>query len=150
MATFPGDITVRASMREGMSGADWVIHAAADLDLTGPAGRMEQVNVAGSENVASLASKLGVPRFLSVSSVAYFGGSPADGSLATEETARSRAFPDPLLGNQARGGERDPRLRRARAQGGHGLPQPGLRPARQEATAPMRCCARSGAGDFRS
>lgn len=93
VATFPGDITVRASMREGMSGADWVIHAAADLDLTGPPGRMEQVNVAGSENVASLASKLGVPRFLSVSSVAYFGGSPADGSLATEETAPLEPFP---------------------------------------------------------
>ena len=93
VATFPGDITVRASMREGMSGADWVIHAAADLDLTGPAGRMERVNVAGSDNVASLAWKLGVPRFLSVSSVAYFGGSPADGSAATEETVPSTPFP---------------------------------------------------------
>jgi nucleoside-diphosphate-sugar epimerase len=93
VATFPGDITVRASMREGMSGADWVIHAAADLDLTGPAGRMERVNVEGSENVASLAWKLGVPRFLSVSSVAYFGGSPGDGSAATEETPPFTPFP---------------------------------------------------------
>ena len=84
---FLGDITDRASMREGMSGSDWVIHAAADLDLTGPPGRMRQINVEGSENVASLAYKLGVGRFLSVSSMAYFGGSPPDGS-AVDETFR--------------------------------------------------------------
>jgi nucleoside-diphosphate-sugar epimerase len=70
-----------------MSGADWVIHAAADLDLTGPSERMRKVNVEGSDNVASLAYKLGVGRFLSVSSMAYFGGSPDDG-VPVDETAR--------------------------------------------------------------
>ncbi len=84
VATFPGDVTDRASMREGMSGAEAVIHAAADLDLGGPAGRMEAVNVGGSENVASLAWKLGVPRFLSVSSMARFGGSREDGTPSDE------------------------------------------------------------------
>jgi nucleoside-diphosphate-sugar epimerase len=84
VATFPGDVTDRASMREGMSGADAVVHAAAELDLGGPRERMEAVNVAGSDNVAALAWKLGVPRLLSVSSVAYFGGSPEDGSPGTE------------------------------------------------------------------
>src|SRR5262249_52726685 len=74
VATFPGDLLDRASMREGMSGADWVIHAAADLDSDGPPGRMRAANVQGSENVASLAYKLGVGRFLSVSSIAFFGG----------------------------------------------------------------------------
>ncbi len=93
VATFPGDVTDRFSMREGMSGADAVIHAAADLDLTGPAERMEAVNVVGSEQVAALAVKLGVPRFLSVSSVAWFGGSPADGSPATEDTPPQRPLP---------------------------------------------------------
>jgi len=93
VALFPGDVTDRFSLREGMSGADWVVHAAADLDLAGPAGRMEAVNVGGSENVASLAHKLGVPRLLSVSSVAYFGGSPDDGSAATEESPPLRPFP---------------------------------------------------------
>ncbi|HEY8019545.1 MAG TPA: NAD-dependent epimerase/dehydratase family protein [Thermoanaerobaculia bacterium] len=93
VATFTGDILDRASMREGMSGADWVIHAAADLDLDGPAGRMKAANVEGSENVASLACKLGVGRFLSISSIAFFGGSPADGSPATEETPPRRPFP---------------------------------------------------------
>jgi dihydroflavonol-4-reductase len=91
--TFAGDILDRASMREGMSGADWVIHAAADLDLNGPPGRMRAANVQGSENVASLAYKLGVGRFLSVSSMAFFGGSPRDGSAATEATPPQRPFP---------------------------------------------------------
>ncbi len=90
---FHGDVLDRASMREGMSGADWVIHAAADLDLSGPPGRMEAVNVTGSENVASLAFKLGVGHFLSVSSIAYFGGSPADGTPATESAEPWRPFP---------------------------------------------------------
>lgn len=79
-----GDVTDRYSLREGMAGADWVIHAAADLDLTGPQGRMERVNVEGSDNVASLAYKLGIGRFLSVSSMAYWGGTPDDGSPADE------------------------------------------------------------------
>jgi len=100
---FPGDVTDRASMREGMSGADWVVHAAADLDLTGPPARMEAVNVGGSENVASLASKLGVPRLLSVSSIAYFGGSPDDGSPATEETAPRPPFPTRYSDTKHRG-----------------------------------------------
>jgi dihydroflavonol-4-reductase len=90
---YPGDIRERVSMREGMSGADWVVHAAADLDLAGPAGRMEAVNVGGSENVAALAFKLGVGRFLSISSVAYFGGSPEDGSAAVEESPPLLPFP---------------------------------------------------------
>src|SRR3990167_3509388 len=51
VATFVGDIAERASLREGMSGADWVIHAAAELDLAAPPARMAQVNIQGSDNV---------------------------------------------------------------------------------------------------
>jgi nucleoside-diphosphate-sugar epimerase len=93
VATFTGDVADRASMREGMSGADWVIHAAALVELGGPPERMRRANVQGSENVASLAYKLGVGRFLSVSSMAYFGGSPPDGSLADETTPVQTPFP---------------------------------------------------------
>jgi nucleoside-diphosphate-sugar epimerase len=93
IATFTGDVADRFSMREGMSGADWVIHAAADLDLTGPQERMRQANVQGSDNVASLAYKLGVGRFLSVSSMAYFGGSPPDGSVGDETSPVQQPFP---------------------------------------------------------
>lgn len=93
VATFTGDVADRASMREGMSGADWVIHAAADVSLSGPPERMRRANVQGSENVASLAYKLGVGHFLSVSSMAYFGGSPPDGSIADETAPLQTPFP---------------------------------------------------------
>lgn len=93
VATFVGDLGDRYSMREGMSGADWVIHAAADLDFGAPEERMRKVNVEGSDNVASLAFKLGVGRFLSVSSIAFFGGSPEDGTPATETTPVRQPFP---------------------------------------------------------
>ncbi len=86
-ALFVGDIRDRITMREGMSGADWVIHAAAEVAMEGAAETFRGANVQGSENVASLASKLGVGRFLSVSSVAAFGGSPDDGSPADETMA---------------------------------------------------------------
>jgi farnesol dehydrogenase len=92
-ATFVGDVGDRASMREGMSGADWVIHAAADLEFGGPPERMRRANVQGSENVASLAYKLGIGRFLSVSSMAYFGGSPPDGSNVGEDAPLQMPFP---------------------------------------------------------
>jgi len=93
VATFPGDVTDRFSMREAMSGADWVVHLAAELDLSAPLERMREVNVGGSEAVASLAFKLGVGRLLSVSSMAYFGGSPPDGTAADEETPPQTPFP---------------------------------------------------------
>ncbi len=93
ITTFVGDVADRVSLREGMSGADWVIHAAADLDLTGPPERMRAANLQGSENVASLAYKLGVGRFLSVSSMAYWGGSPQDGSVVGEEAPVQQPFP---------------------------------------------------------
>lgn len=95
VATFVGNLLDRASMREGMSGADWVVHAAAELDPASSSRRMEEANVAGSDNVASMAWKLGVPRFLSVSSIAYFGGSPADGSPSSEDGPLQLPFPTP-------------------------------------------------------
>ncbi len=105
VATFVGDLADRASMREAMSGADWVIHAGAELDLEAAAGRMERANVQGSENVASLAWKLGVPRFLSVSSIARWGGSPDDGAPATEETPQRLPLPTVYSRTKAAGEE---------------------------------------------
>lgn len=93
VVTYRGDVTDRFSLREPMSGADWVVHLAAELDPAAPLERMRAANVAGSEAVASLAHKLGVGRFLSVSSVAYFGGSPPDGSPATEDDPLQLPFP---------------------------------------------------------
>jgi nucleoside-diphosphate-sugar epimerase len=93
VVTVVGDLRDRPSMREGMAGSDWVIHAAAELDLTAPAARMRGTNVEGSDNVASLASKLGVGRLLAISSMAVFGGSPEDGSRATEESPARTPLP---------------------------------------------------------
>ncbi|HVS01815.1 MAG TPA: NAD-dependent epimerase/dehydratase family protein [Thermoanaerobaculia bacterium] len=105
VALFEGDVRERASLRQGMSGADWVVHAAAELDPAAPAERMREVNVEGSRNVASLAYKLGVGRLLSISSVAYFGGSPEDGSPATEESPVRRPFPSPYSATKHAGQE---------------------------------------------
>jgi nucleoside-diphosphate-sugar epimerase len=76
-----------------MAGADWVVHAAALVDLEGEREAMTAANVAGSENVASLAFKLGVGRMLDLSSIASFGGSPPDGSPADEESPVCEPFP---------------------------------------------------------
>lgn len=103
-APFVGDVTDRFSMREGMSGADRVVHAAADLDFYGPGERMRRVNVQGAENAASLAYKLGCGRFLLVSSIAAFAGSPEDGSPASEETEKGDDFPS-LYSATKRSGE---------------------------------------------
>lgn len=112
IATFPGDILERASMREGMSGADWVIHAAAELNLNASDERIAGANVQGSENVASLAWKLGVGRFLSISSVAAFGGSPPDGSAATETSPRLLPYPTRYSATKAAGEDRIQQLAR--------------------------------------
>ena len=106
VATFVGDLGDRYSMREGMSGADWVIHAAAELDLAASGEKMTAANVEGSENVASLASKLGVGRFLSISSMAAWGGSPADGTPANEESAPQLPLPTRYCATKAAGEER--------------------------------------------
>lgn len=103
VATFAGDITDRASMREGMAGADWVVHAAAQLDLAVPGAEMARVNVEGSDNVASLAYKLGVGGLLSISSVAAWGGSPDDGSPADETAPVRRPFPTPYSATKHEG-----------------------------------------------
>jgi dihydroflavonol-4-reductase len=105
IALFVGDVTDRSSLREGMSGADWAVHAAADLDAASPLERMRAVNVLGSENVASLAYKLGIGRFLSVSSMAYFGGSPADGRPADESAAPQLPYPSPYSATKHEGEE---------------------------------------------
>ncbi len=116
--TCDGDVTDRVSMREGMAGADWVIHAAADLDF----------HAAGSACGASTStapttwrrwptsSAAAVSCLLS--SIAAFTGSPADGSAATEETPKGDDFPS-LYSATKRAGEEA--VRAWAAKGGGGL-----------------------------
>jgi dihydroflavonol-4-reductase len=79
-----GDILQPATLVEAAAGVDWVVHAAAELDMETPLERMRATNVAGSDHVAAAALAAGA-RMLALSSVAAFGGSPADGSPADEE-----------------------------------------------------------------
>jgi len=89
---FVGDLEDRDSLVAGMKGCETVIHAAAELDLRVPGAEMEKVNVGGSDHVAGVAFELGVRRFLSVSSMAFFGGSADDGTPGTEESSPRHPF----------------------------------------------------------
>lgn len=106
VATFVGDLGDRYSLRPGMSGVDWVIHAAAELDLAATSETMSAANVEGSDNVAALAFKLGVPRFLSISSMATWGGSPRDGRAASEADGPQLPLPTRYCATKAAGEER--------------------------------------------
>lgn len=88
-----GDATDAKSLRQGMAGSDWVVHAAAMLDPRGERAEMYRANVLGSDIVAGSAFEMGVGRFLSISSMAYFGGSPPDGSPAREDSEPQVPFP---------------------------------------------------------
>jgi nucleoside-diphosphate-sugar epimerase len=90
---YVGDITDADSLRAGMSGSDWVVHAAAMIDPRGGPEEMRRANVLGSDTVAGTAFELDVGRFLSISSMAYFGGSPRDGSPAREDSAPQLPLP---------------------------------------------------------
>lgn len=72
----PGDVTDRASMRAGMTGADIVVHNAAwyEIGLTTSARKtMRAINIDGTDNVLGLALELGIARVVYVSSTVYFG-----------------------------------------------------------------------------
>ncbi len=88
-----GDITDAESLLEAMSGSDWVVHCAAMIDPRGGPDAMQRANVLGSDTVAGTALDAGAGRFLSISSMAYFGGSPPDGSPAREDSAPQLPFP---------------------------------------------------------
>jgi len=79
-----GDILDRDSLQGPMERVDWVVHCAAELDLERPVAQMRRTNVEGSDNVAAAALAAAVPRFLMLSSVAAFGGSPKDRTPATD------------------------------------------------------------------
>jgi len=63
------------------------------IDPRGGPEQMQRANVLGSDTVAGAAFEMGVGRFLSISSMAYFGGSPPDGTPAREDSAPQLPFP---------------------------------------------------------
>ncbi len=69
-----GDIRDPTSLREGMQGADLVIHLAARVHTEiGHSDLLMAVNVRGTQNVLTLAHRLGVARIIHLSSLAVFG-----------------------------------------------------------------------------
>jgi nucleoside-diphosphate-sugar epimerase len=100
--TFAGDITDRASMREGMSGAGLGDPRRAELSLAVSDGAISAANVLGSENVASLAYKLGVGRFLSVSSMGVVGRQCRRRIAERRDVAADATVPDALQRDEAR------------------------------------------------
>jgi dihydroflavonol-4-reductase len=81
-----GDVTDRESMRAGMTSTDVLIHNAAWYELGIPASTrklMDAINIAGTDNVLSLALELGIPSTVYVSSTLYYGDT---GPEARDET----------------------------------------------------------------
>jgi len=100
-----GSITDPSSVRVALERADAVVHLAAKVSLSGPAGEFDAVNVTGTSNVLEAAASAGVSRFVQVSSpsVAHSGTSivgadaePADPDAARGHYARSKARAEQL------------------------------------------------------
>src|SRR5215471_18795048 len=85
----PGDLRDPASLKNAMSGCEFVFHVAADYRLwvTDP-GEMYRVNVEGTRAIIKVAQESGVRRVICCSSVATMGFS-SDGTVADENSAVS-------------------------------------------------------------
>lgn len=84
-----GDLGNKAVLNSGMEGCDTVFHVAAVLGNWGRYEDSYRVNVAGTENVIAAAQKVGVPRFVHVSTDAVLSdGKPTVN--ADESRVRSR------------------------------------------------------------
>ena len=68
-----GDIRDRDRVRELVTGADVVVHAAAALQIQASRDSIRSVNVAGTENVLQEARDAGVQRVVFISSTAVYG-----------------------------------------------------------------------------
>lgn len=95
-----GSVTDREAVERAMTGRNTVVHVAAKVSVSGPAGDYERVNIAGTERVLESARRAGVERFVHVSSpsVAHAGTSiigdgagPADPQRARGHYARTKA-----------------------------------------------------------
>jgi len=80
-----GDVRDPASLRPLFAGAELVYHLAAMISILGPRGGLvEEINVGGTRNVATVARECGVRRLVHTSSIHAFdlrpGGGPVDES----------------------------------------------------------------------
>lgn len=82
-----GDLHDQQHLVKGMTGCDWVFHAAADYRLWCPAPQaMYHANVDGTRTILEAALIAGVKRVVYTSSVGTLGN-PGDGTPGTETTA---------------------------------------------------------------
>jgi len=91
---FEGDVLDPASLEEGMTGADGVMHAAAFLGFEGKRShdQLMAVNVDGTANVVDAALSAGVGRLLHVSSIAALGRTGRE-SDCLDESAQWKESP---------------------------------------------------------
>ena len=94
---FEGDMLDKSSLREGMAGADAVVHAAAKISFD-PRDHAAMLleNVEGTANMVDMALELNIPRFCHVSSVAALGdqdgGMPVDEAFSWKNDRRRSAY----------------------------------------------------------
>src|ERR1041384_6142316 len=69
-----GDISSIDALTSGISGCEWVVHAAAKVEQWGAYEDFYQVNVVGTENVLAAAAKAGARRFVHVGTEAGLVG----------------------------------------------------------------------------
>jgi 2-alkyl-3-oxoalkanoate reductase len=95
-----GTVTDAEAVHRAMDGRDTVVHVAAKVSVSGPAGDYERVNIEGTRSVLAAARRAGVVRFIHLSSpsVAHGGTSivgdgagPADPERARGHYARTKA-----------------------------------------------------------
>jgi dihydroflavonol-4-reductase len=87
-----GDLSDRDALKQGMQGADAVIHGAAIYKVGIPKSErpaMYEANVRGTENVLDAAIEAGIPRIVYVSTVAVFGNT--SGNVVDETYQRNEA-----------------------------------------------------------
>jgi nucleoside-diphosphate-sugar epimerase len=89
-----GDLTAETAMRDGMSGAAAVIHAAAKVGDWGPRAEFARITIEGTRTTLRAAQAAGVPRFIHIGTEAVLaGGAPI---VRADETAPYPAIPNGL------------------------------------------------------
>ncbi len=95
-----GSITDARSIAQALDGAEGVVHLAAKVSLTGSPEEFRAINVEGTRSLLDAAERVGVTRFVQVSSpsvahagsaLAGVGAEPADPQRARGEYARTKA-----------------------------------------------------------
>jgi dihydroflavonol-4-reductase len=69
----PGDVIDLESLRRGMQGCRYVVHAGGLFRFWGDEASFERTNVGGAENMLLAAREVGVERFIHISTVAVIG-----------------------------------------------------------------------------